>query len=372
MKISSIDIIPVTLPFRGSFKHNLAERRSSTNLIVKVTLSDGTEGYGEGVPRDYVTGENIEDALWHLKHSFIPHFLGYSVTNPRLILSFLEGLFNDLGLKEKPQGAAWCALELAVLDAVTRAFGISVAELIGPVKTKSVYYGAVVPLVKRPALLAILWFYKLWGFKTIKIKVGQDLEESLSYLHLVRKVLGNKIKLRIDANCAWSVDQTLRASELFKAVHVDSFEQPVAARDFEALKKVTSSIPQEVIADESLCTLQDARVLAAEKICTGFNIRISKVGGVIVAKRILEIANSAGIYCHLGAQVGESGILSAAGRIFACTQGPFFNHEGNSFLLRTDLTRENLTVGYGGKGNLMNGPGLGVTVIKEKIGSLRA
>jgi muconate cycloisomerase len=79
---------------------------------------------------------------------------------------------------------------------------------------------------------------------------------------------------------------------------------------------------------------------------------------------MVAMAKQFGINCHLGAQVGESGILSAAGRIFACINDPFKNYEGsdNMFLLKKDITKENLTVGLRGLGRLPLGLGLGITV----------
>jgi hypothetical protein len=72
---------------------------------------------------------------------------------------------------------------------------------------------------------------------------------------------------------------------------------------------------------------------------------------------------------HLGAQVGESAILSAAARAFAGSQRPFDNYEGsnNLFLLKKDISRENLNVGRGGFGKFLKGAGLGVHVLPDKL-----
>ncbi|MGH9551175.1 MAG: hypothetical protein ACRD3W_17465, partial [Terriglobales bacterium] len=94
--------------------------------------------------------------------------------------------------------------------------------------------------------------------------------------------------------------------------------------------------------------------------------------GVLAAKEISRIACQAGIARHMGAQVGESGILSAAGRAFAAAQDTFDNCEGsnNLFLLKTDITRENLNVGPGGTGKLLSGDGLGVTILPKRLQSM--
>ncbi|WP_421020736.1 hypothetical protein, partial [Klebsiella pneumoniae] len=74
----------------------------------------------------------------------------------------------------------------------------------------------------------------------------------------------------------------------------------------------------------------------------------------------------------MGAQVGESGILSAAGRMLAAVNNPFENCEGsnNFFLLKRDLTVENLNVSLGGRGPVLKGQGLGVTVKSDAVSQL--
>jgi len=211
----------------------------------------------------------------------------------------------------------------------------------------------------------ILLFYRLFGFETVKIKVGASLQEDVERVRLARRIMGNKTKLRIDANGAWaSAAQAIEAMEQFRPFNVLSVEQPVPAQDIDAMHEITKSIPEEVVADESLCTIEQARSLAQHRICTAFNIRLSKNGGWLAAQEIASIARTYGISLHMGAQVGEGGILSAAGRAFASVEGPFDNCEGsnNLFLLKQDVVEENLNVGWGGFGRPIESPGLGVTV----------
>ncbi len=313
--------------------------------------------------------------------------LGQSFERPEELIDILNTAWTDLKLHGRPQGASWCALELALLDAAGKCANISVSELVSgkhksketsPIETNSVShreipdaitYGAVVPFGGKKALAAILWFYKAYGFKTVKIKVGNDLELDLHRLRLARSVLGSEVAIRVDANCAWTFDQTIHAAEQMRTYGVKSYEQPLPADRLEELAAITKILPEQVLADESLCTVDDARYLAENKIVSAFNIRISKVGGILAARQISEIARHFGVACHMGAQVGESGILSAAGRAYAAIEPRFENYEGsnNFFLLKQDITDENLNVGFGGKGKVLKKPGLGVNVKNQRL-----
>ncbi|MBX9568754.1 MAG: dipeptide epimerase [Candidatus Obscuribacterales bacterium] len=368
MKIRSLETFKITLPFRFSFGHSLASRSESQNLLVKITLDNGITGWGEGVPRDYVTGETIDNAEENVLLRYSPEIIGLRLDNPFELIKNLKSAFERLGLRKTANGASWCAVELAIMDAASKLVSKPVYALLGEQKQKSIRYGGVVPFGKKKALNAVLWFYKLYGFQTVKIKVGaEDLQEDVEKLRIARSVMGDKCILRVDANCAWTVEQTMRASELFKPFNISSIEQPLPADDWDGLQKLSKEISEDILVDESLCTLEQAEQLAKDKICNAFNIRISKAGGLLAAQEMVEIAKANGLRIHLGAQVGESAILSAAARHFASTYDPFENYEGsaNGFLLKKDICKENLTAGLGGQGSFSYARknfGLGINV----------
>jgi L-alanine-DL-glutamate epimerase-like enolase superfamily enzyme len=93
------------------------------------------------------------------------------------------------------------------------------------------------------------------------------------------------------------------------------------------------------------------------------------VWGLLTSKRILMEARERGVPCQLGAQVGESGVLTAAGRAFACAYPELLYREGAAgrFLLEGDLTVEDTSFGEGGFAPALAGPGLGVTVEEERL-----
>lgn len=375
MKIRSIETFRIRLPFRFSFAHNLSSRSESRNLIVKITLDDGTIGFGEGIPRDYVTGEDLDTAEHNVLAAYAPLLCGLDLSEPANIISALSDCFQSLGLNQRAAGASWCATELAVLDATSRAHGLALNSWLGQQKQTRIRYGGVLPFGKKKYLAAILYFYKLYGFKTVKLKVGSDLEEDIEKLRLARKIMGEECLIRVDANCAWTEAQALKANQAFKPFRVASYEQPCPAKEWQTLKNLTEAFSEDIVVDESLCTLQEAADLARDGVCNAFNIRISKVGGFLAAQSMIDIAQKAGLRIHLGAQVGESGILSSAQRIFASMQEPLENYEGsaNTFLLNKDLCRENLNAGLGGWGDFQYAGarnGLGLRIPEARLSEL--
>jgi len=362
--VTAVEVCTAELPFRFSFGHALAERNSSTNVYVKVTLDDGTVGYGEGVPRGYVTGETAQAALTTVSHRYGPALLGRELTGPDDVAGVLDAVAaTQSGESDGPPGAAWCAFELAVLDAAGRLFGLPVSHWLGPVRAPVLTYDAILPFSSSAAVVPLATLIRGLGITQVKLKVGRDLGADVQRLRLLRNVLGGDADVRVDANCAWTVEQALLSIEALRQYGISAVEQPLAADDLAGLQRLTADCPELIIVDESLRTVAEAQALVDAKACDAFNIRVSKCGGLRTSMRIAEIAGDAGLAVVVGAQVGESGILSAAGRhLAACVAPRYLEGSAGRLLLREDLTRERVLPGRAGKARPHAGAGLGVTV----------
>jgi muconate cycloisomerase len=267
-----------------------------------------------------------------------------------------------------PPGAAWCALELAVLDAAGRRLGVPVRRWLGPLKAPTLHYDAVIPFSSRRALGPVALATKMLGLRRVKVKVGVDLDEDLYRLGRLRRWLGSDVDLRVDANCAWTVDQALLAIDRMRRYRISVVEQPVAAHDVDGLCRLTAACPELIAVDESLRTVEEAHALIEARACDAFNIRVSKCGGLLTSMRIAALASAAGLTTIVGAQVGESGLLSAAGRhLAACIDPQYLEGSAGRLLLKEDITKESLLPGRGGQARAGNGPGLGVSVRDEVL-----
>ena len=362
--VTAVDVCTAELPFRFSFNHALAERSLTRNTFVQVTLSDGTIGFGEGVPRSYVTGETAEDALDAVSQRYGPALLGRDLRDPADVTEVLDEAAAALPASwTRPPGAGWCAFELAVLDAAGHRFGLPVSHWLGPVRAPVLTYDAVLPFSSAAAVVTLAGLIRSLGITQVKVKVGKDLDTDVSRLRLLRSLLGSDADLRIDANCAWTDEQALVAIEALRRYRISAVEQPVSADDIQGLQRLTAACPEAIIVDESLRTVAEAETLADAKACDAFNIRVSKCGGLRASMRIAEVAADAGITVVVGAQVGESGILSAAGRhLAACLAPRYLEGSAGRLLLREDMTRERVLPGRAGRARPHAGPGLGVTV----------
>jgi muconate cycloisomerase len=123
------------------------------------------------------------------------------------------------------------------------------------------------------------------------------------------------------------------------------------------------------VADESLVTLADAEALIAAEAVDYLNVRVSKCGGLSRSLGIARRAAAAGIGVQVGSQVGETAILSAAGRHLAAhlPQVAFVEGSYGTLLLTEDVSAESVRFGHRGAAPLLSGPGLGVHVLEERL-----
>ena len=358
----------VKWPFKFPIEHSLARNTATENLVVKLTDENGLSGYGEGVPRDYVTGETPHASLEGLKTTLLPLVLDHDF-DPNQAFGFLKNNLPVELIDRWP--SAVCAVELALLDLAGRVAGTPVSKLIGQPSEKKLNYTAVISVTKPEKLEEILSIIHTLQVREIKVKVG--LEGDLKTVSFLRETLGPETKLRIDANGAWTVKTAVRKVKEMEEFGITSVEQPVAKNDVEGLAQVRREVEALVLADESACTPDEARRLIEAEAVDGFNLRLSKNGGPARTLDIFNLAQKAGLVCQLGCQVGELGILSAAGRHFASTHPELIHLEGSlaTIFLEQDIIEENLLPGLFGKAPPLTKPGLSVTVRESALADCR-
>jgi muconate cycloisomerase len=288
--------------------------------------------------------------------------------SPQALLKGLQDLYQHAQAQRHP--AAFCALETALLDAAGRTWDLPVMDLIGPKVRTSLEYSAVIPLMSPEQMRQILLLVKMNHMRFVKLKVGTD--SDLETLRLVRDQLGDDVDIRVDANSAWTPSEAIARLREMQPYRISAVEQPVAKTDFAGLKQVSEAVQIPVIADESLCNEDDAKSLIDLKACRVFNIRLSKCGGLGAATRIRQMAEAAGILCQLGCHVGETSILSAAGRHFALTMPQLSYVEGSfsPYLLVRDVVSQPVVFNGGGVAYELPGPGLGIEVLPRALDAL--
>jgi len=364
LKIESARIFLLRLPLSQPYNHHGVSRRYTDNVVVRLR-SDGLEGYGEGVPRIYVTGESADSAFEILRQRVRDCLARTSFSAVEEVRRYLSRM--SVSPFWQSNLAAFCAFELALLDLSSKYWDQPLETIFRTRWNQPPLYSAVIPLLPPERMEAFLTLLQKNDMRIIKIKVGADVDRAVFERTL--SVLGTDVDLRVDANGAWMEREALKNIELMKTYGVGAVEQPVAKGNLKGLKAVTSLSKTRIIADESVCSLEDARNLLNLGACHAFNVRLSKCGGFFGSLAVLEMARRGGLRCQIGCQVGETGILSAAGRHLAGWVDDLLYLEGSfgTWALEEDIVEEDIRFGRGGQAPPLKGSGLGVRVSQEAL-----
>ena len=356
------------LPLRFPVEHSLANNTHTNSLIIRLQDSSGLTGYGEGVPRPYVTGETIDNSLAFVREHVQEHILGQAIDPPNALGWLMESLPEEV-LDAAP--AAACAVETALLDLAGQILERPLSMLMGGPQRSEVTYGAVLPFTSPELFQRLLPQASAMGLSEIKLKVGRD--DDLERLGRLREALGPKARIRVDANACWSRKQALERIDAMSPYMVEAVEQPVGAEEVASLAALRKVVKPLILADESCCTPSQAKELIETEAVDGFNLRLSKCGGPARTLAILDMANRAGLKTQLGCQVGELGVLSAMGRHLACARDELIYLEGSlgKYYLQSDIIQEDMSFGLGGKAPALSDSGLSVRVLDEALEPFR-
>ena len=346
-----MEVYRTAIPMRR-FEHAAAVRECSEAVVLRAVWPEGREGWGETLPRKYVTGETLESVIEDLRERIFPAMRQ-------------GGAIPRIDTDGRCMSAAACALDVAQYDALTD------NPLAGPIGVcVSGVLGSADPARTVRKLKHMRWF----GLRDFKLKLGFDGEVdrenfNVVSLRLAKGVKAGKLTLRVDVNGGWSSDETPARVDELKQYGVCVVEQPTYC-SAEELVELSARCSLPLMADESLVSLADAEALLSAGDKVWWNIRISKNGGITAAGALAALAAESGIPFVAGCMVGESSILSAAQRRFLAAGGAGAKFvEGNygRFLLADDLTGKSLRFGYGGRLKSIRGRGLGVKVDPEKL-----
>ena len=370
-RLRQLDLYLTAIPMR-SFEHAAARRDVAQAVIVRAEFDDGTEGWGESLPRQYVTGETLDGVVDDIEQLLFPACRNLDFARPDCLSALPASAPGGRCIN-----SALCAVSLAVEVAPPSPLGGVLADACNrdtPKRTWGCHprvsgvLGSADP-ARTARRLRLMRLYGLRDFK-LKLGFGADIDaENLRLVHdrLGRGIAAGKLSLRVDVNGGWDAASTPgRVADLAR-YGVCVVEQPVFCPAGQ-LAELARRCALPLMADESLLTPGDAEILSPEP-RVWWNIRISKNGGLVSALALAAKAAEKGIPFTVGCMVGESSILSAAQRrlLQACPPPRFVEGNYGRFLMSDDLTTRSLRFGYGGRLAVLRGPGLGIQVDRRKL-----
>ena len=416
MKITRIETIPIRVPIKPELAIRSGRGGShveSPFLLVRIHTNGGIIGLGEVSCTPRWSGEDQVSAAHFINTYFAPLLVGETVaTGGSPVGRLADELSATTEMSEATDeierlNAKFCsavagnyftkaALEMALWDIVGKAKGNPIFELLSAgsmehrpgsqnshasllatrSSLRSVSTKWSVSGVEPAKAAEIATWAVAQGFSTMKVKVGIDPEGDIERVRAVREAVGPLVKLGVDANGGWPTPQVAidTIQRLCNECEIYFAEQPVPVGDHDAMAEVRRNVPVPIIADESVYTLADAKMLARAEAADVFSIYIGKAGGIGPAREIADFAQSVGIKCTVGSNL-ELGIGSAA-MIHLALSTPGIDADAypcdiiGPLFYEDDVLAEPLPLS-GGNASVHDRPGLGVDLDDEKIEKYR-
>lgn len=362
MKITRFETYQVSVPSKGDYRMARGTHDSLRSLVVRLHTDGGVVGEGEA--HQGVAGYSAEtlgtmDAV--VREVYGPALIGREI-------DAVEQITLELTQARRGNLFARCAVEMALFDALARSRKMPIVAMLGgPVRTRlalSASIGIDAPAVMAEKAVAMVGT----GYGTLKLKVGTpDLAMDIARVREVRKAVGDAVCIRLDANSGYLPADALSFVRGLDGLGIDYLEQPVASEQWDAMRKLTQLGIVPILADESVHTPEDAYRIIKMGAADAIKIKISKVGGYIAARKIVDIAEASGTKLVIGQGICSS-LEAAAEAHLACAYPhvhPVAEMVGPT-KLKDDLVEPGLDLSSGYL-ELPTGPGLGLTLSMKAV-----
>jgi L-alanine-DL-glutamate epimerase-like enolase superfamily enzyme len=343
--IRSINVEPLNIPLLEPFTIATGSVSEARNVLIAITLNDGSVGYGESAPFPPSTGESQETALAAAQGCAML-IEGKDAAHWRTLSKLMRSVYFS-------QMTAIAGIEMALLDALTRSYGIPLSIFFGGAST-TIETDMSIPMVAPEHGYELAKDVVARGIHSIKIKVGGDIRDDVARVEAVREGAPG-VGLTLDANQGYTANEALLCLEALddRDIRPLMMEQPVHKDDYEGLRYVTQHTTIPIAADESAYNAASAAHLIAMGAVNVINIKLMKCG-IVVAQDIAAVCRATHTELMIGAMM-ESRLATSAATHFVAGLGGFRYIDLDTPMLLAD---DPFTGGYEQRGGVYDVSGV--------------
>ncbi|WNR45258.1 mandelate racemase/muconate lactonizing enzyme family protein [Paenibacillus roseipurpureus] len=357
-----LENVPASL-LRPAAHFQTVPRLGQFSTIVYITASDSTVGIGEcwGLPLSDVTATIVN-------HIFRPLLIG---RDPREIGQIWEMLITSaesLGHTRGFMMDAISGIDIALWDLQGKRLDQPLHHMAGgKLRDEIECYASPIRFSDntQDTIDNAREFTDL-GFKAVKVKAGRTIEKDAAYIGAIREALGKDIRILIDFNCAYTVQQTIEFAREVEQYNIFWFEEPLPPDHVDELAQIRKAIHIPVSTGENDFSVQSFRLVAEKGAVDIINPNITRCGGITGLQRIQSAIEPHGVQTALHG-VG-AGIMMSASLHMMSTLRSGLIMEYNRFLnpLRETLVEPAIAFNEGFL-QVPDGPGLGCSLVEETL-----
>lgn len=352
MKITAVEVTVVDVPQIppiAPYRSHIRTSSTTCSAIVRVDTGDGLTGWGEANTNFLpgISGRKMtHDAQWAV---------GRDPLN-------IEAFHRDCPLETRLKSG----IELALWDIRGKAFGVPVAVLLGGIIRPEIELAACMGIQSYERAGEIATMYVEQGYSTLKTKAGSDADEDFEMARGIRDAVGDKLKLRIDPNRAYTPQQAANLAKRLEQFDLEYFEQPIFAEPLADAAWLRGQTTIPIALNESVTDPASVWEIlhagAASHILPDTHI----AGGIWPCVKIGHVCEAAGVPCimHCGHDLGPK--TAAMIHIAAACPAYSLANDSTYYGLEDDIAVEPFKI-VNGKIAVPNKPGLGIDGDPEKL-----
>jgi L-alanine-DL-glutamate epimerase-like enolase superfamily enzyme len=364
VKITGIDAIPFSIPYRKPLRFASGEVHAAEHVLVRVHTDDGFVGIAEAPPRPFTYGETQRSIVAVIDGIFGPAVLGLSPLDREVIRARLD--------RTVANPTARAALDMAVWDVMGKALDLPVTTLLGGFQDRMrvahmLGFDAPAAMVAEAQEMR-----SRFGITTFKVKVGRrPFMLDVDVCRALRAELGDEVELYVDGNRGWSPSEAARALRAMADLDLTLAEELCPADDVLGRRWLVSRCDMPFVADESAVRPGEVTRELLSGAANAISIKTARTG-FTYSQRVLHQCEGLGVEVVMGNQIdGQIGTACTAafGSAFELTSRRA--GELSNFLdMSDDLLTEPLRI-TDGQLVVSDRPGLGIDVDPDKLARYR-
>jgi L-alanine-DL-glutamate epimerase-like enolase superfamily enzyme len=291
--IQKIEIVPIKIKLNEPFVISKGALTHAKSTVIIIHSDNGLFGTGECCPYRSIHGETQEGTIAVAK-AIAPLLIGRNPLEVHALVEVMDRIITG-------NASIKCAFDMALHDLAAKCLDIPLYSYLGANINKVIETDMTISLLSAEEMVSKALKFVDQGFKILKVKLGKipsatDVERMVS----IRKAVGEKIILRIDANQGWNYLEAKYALEAMSELGVEHCEEPIPAWNRRDQIRLVRESPIPIMADEAIFHHHDAFQILADQAADMVNIKLGKSGGIANAMKIASIAEAADVHCQVG------------------------------------------------------------------------
>jgi len=362
LQIIQIELYKLFIPLKEPFVISLGAIHNAENVIVGIRTNKGITGFGECSPFMTINGESQSTCF------LVGQYLAKILTGKSPL--DIEGCVNAMDKIIYGNTSIKSAFDIALHDIAAQYAGVPLYKFLGGENNKILTTDYTISIGDPQKMAGDALKIKQAGFQVIKVKLGTDKETDVARIKAIRKAIGKKIPLRIDANQGWDVKTAIKTLEALKDYNILFCEEPIARWDFMNLKKVKKKSPIPIMADESCSDHHDAERLIHLGACDMFNLKLGKSAGLFKAKKIIALAEKENMLMQVGGFMESKITMTANAHLALCSKNILHCDFDTPLMFAEDPVSGGIIYKTGGIIEIPDRTGLGAWIDNERLDKL--